>query len=97
MKQTISKAHRIKYAAMLSNDSQYERILSALFSWPPLEYLLTSEDPSLNGVPLRLWDALGAALCDNQGSRIGPATMAGRVCLLKEAVRQVKDGTIERP
>ena len=97
MKQTVSKAHRIKYAAMLSNDSEYERILSALFSWHPLDTLLTSADPSLNGVPLRLWDALGSSLWDNQGSRVGPATMAGRVCLLKEAVRQVRDGTIERP
>ena len=97
MKQTVSKAHRIKYAAMLSNDSEYERILSALFSWPHLEYLLTSEDPSLNCVSLRLWDTLGASLWDSQGARVGPATMACRVCVLKEAVRQVRDGIIVRP
>ncbi len=51
---------------------------------------------NLNNISLKAWDWLGCQIWGEYPSRLGPRTLLDRVCLLKEVVRQIQDGTIQR-
>lgn len=53
-----------------------------------IERLLSSTDPHLNDIPLARWDRL-PALRWNLKSRGDYLTLAGKVCIYKEAARQL--------
>ena len=54
-----------------------------------------STDPNFNDIPLSTWDRMGLAYgLRNEFSALGDIkSMAGMVCVLKEAARQVKEET----
>jgi hypothetical protein len=97
MKHPMSKKHRAKYAAILLRDPQYNQLLRTLFAWPLFDTAFNDADLSLNTVPIDSWDDLADSIWGWMVGTRGPSTMADRVCVLKEAVRQARDGTIERP
>jgi hypothetical protein len=97
MKTPMPKKHRDKFAAMLSSDKQYKHLLNTLFAWRGLDTAVNDEDTGLNTIPIQSWDDLADSVWGYAIGVRGPKTMSYRVCVLKEAVRQMRDGTIERP
>ncbi len=57
------------------------------------ERLAESTDEHLNDIPLRVWDALGAVGTTAQWDATEGdwPSMAGRVCIYKEAAKQLKE------
>ncbi len=102
--------HRKKYEGILRNDPEYDSIIKTIQSWEYFKHALndTLHGVYLHGVTLEKWDRLGDACWGpysfhnkdgevRRCSKRGPATLAERVCTLKEAVRLMQHGDIPVP
>lgn len=55
-----------------------------------LKKLLKSTDPHLNDIPIKLWDNMYLPNVNAKMKELGDyLTLAGKVCILKEAARQI--------
>lgn len=77
--------HRAYYAQLV-DDRTIARVLSVVGA----EKLLASTDEHFNDIPMRLWDAAGSHLpmARKFGDLGDYPTLAGLVCVVKEAARQ---------
>lgn len=55
--------------------------------------ILDSKDPHFNDIPLKEWDALPAtkSMVDKMAECKDFLTLSGKVCIYKEAARQIRD------
>jgi hypothetical protein len=55
-----------------------------------IDALLKSNDPHLNDIPLKIWDNMMTSGVNDKMLKLGDyLTLAGKVCVLKEAARQL--------
>jgi len=77
--------HREYYAQFVS-----ERTKSSVLSAIGLDSLLASTDKHLNDIPLKTWDRIYPGVSRDLWQSVGDyATLAGLVCINKEAARQI--------
>jgi hypothetical protein len=77
--------HRQYYAQFVT-----EEMKSRLVRYLGLDTLLESKDEHLNDIPLRMWDLFIAGPLAIPLKSVGDcSTMAGNVCIAKEAARQI--------
>lgn len=78
--------HR-QYYAQFVTDKTKERVKIALG-----DKLNTTKDPAMNDIPLQIWDTMllvyNADVMDAANDYL---TLGGKVCILKEAARQLKE------
>jgi len=56
------------------------------------DMIMKSTNPHFNDIPLRLWDCIIATYPTEKMKECGDyLTIAGKVCILKEAARQMKE------
>lgn len=81
-------SHRDYYGQFV-NDPVRARVLRAIGK----ERLLASTDENLNDIPLRLWDTIGpvGSKAKWDATEGDWPTMAGRVCIYKEAAKQLQE------
>jgi hypothetical protein len=81
-------SHRDYYGQFV-HDGIKRRVLQCIGK----ERLEASTDEHLNDIPLKLWDTLGAVGDKRQWDATEGdwPSMAGRVCIYKEAARQIKE------
>lgn len=84
------RMHRAYYAQFLT-PALIDHVRRAV----TLERILKSEDPHFNDVPLHVWDAVFYAVPADVDRKIREAgdypTLAGMVCLAREAARQIRE------
>ena len=83
-------SHREYYAQLVS-----DHIRDSVLRRFGLERIRNSlkEDQHLNNIPLHLWDSLADCVSFSKYEELGDfETLAGCVCALKEAARQVAEG-----
>ena len=90
----VSKKHRDAMAEMLSMSTDKDRIVRMVLD--ETKDIDLDSLSNLNRISLKAWDYLGCRIWGEYPSKLGPRTLSGRVCLLKEVVRQIQDGTIQR-
>tara|TARA_R100000963_G_C4628627_1_gene94231 strand:- start:587 stop:904 length:318 start_codon:yes stop_codon:yes gene_type:complete len=81
--------HREYYAQFVT-----DHIRDLIAEWRPPERLAESTCEHFNDVPLSCWDRISpiASVADKKLRDLGDApTLAGRVCILKEAARQLRE------
>ena len=72
-----------------------ERLKEKLLARMPEKRLRDSQCEHYNDIPLHLWDRISliATSADTELNELGDfPTLAGRVCILKEAAKQIKEG-----
>tara|TARA_R100000322_G_scaffold80606_1_gene50429 strand:- start:55 stop:378 length:324 start_codon:yes stop_codon:yes gene_type:complete len=92
----VSKKHRDAMAEMLSMSTDKDTIVRIVLEETKDMNLDSERLSNLNNISLKAWDHLGCRIWGEYPSKLGPRTLSGRVCLLKEVVRQIQDGTIQR-
>ena len=90
----VSKKHRDAMAEMLSMSTDKDRIVRMVLD--ETKDIDLDSLSNLNRISLKAWDHLGCRIWGEYPSKLGPRTLSGRVFLLKEVVRQIQDGTIQR-
>lgn len=99
---TSNTVSRKAYLSGACTHSEYygqfvtDRTLAYVASRIGKDRILASTDPHFNDIPLRLWDSItpkapGSSLFEKAADYY---TLAGGVCMLKEAARQIKEGVI---
>ena len=79
-------SHR-EYYAQFVNQSVISRVLSVIGK----DKILASNDEHLNDIPLNLWDSMGATHSEALRACGDSPSLAGYVCIRKEAARQIKE------
>lgn len=82
--------HREYYSQFVT-----ERLKEKLLARMPEKRLRDSQCEHYNDIPLHLWDRISliATSADTELRELGDfPTLAGRVCILKEAAKQIKEG-----
>ena len=83
-------AHRVYYAQFVDG-----RVRGLVANAIGLEPIRGSKDPHFNDIPLKRWDALVSRLpstVPTEMKRLGDfLTLAGGVCVLKEAAQQLRE------
>jgi hypothetical protein len=78
-------SHREYYSQFVA-----EEVKNRVHTYIGVSRLLASTDKHLNDIPLNLWDRLGAVGSKARWDAAGDyPTAAGRVCIYKEAARQI--------
>ena len=90
----VSKKHRDAMAEMLSMSTDKDTIVRIVLE--QTKDMNLDSLSNLNKISLKAWDYLGCQIWGEYPSKLGPRTLSNRVCLLKEVVRQIQDGTIQR-
>lgn len=81
-------SHR-QYYSQFVNDNVKLMILDRI----GIDKIITSKDENFNNIPLKIWDSIGlpcgiSELLKQAGDYF---TLAGKVCILKEGARQLKE------
>jgi len=92
----VSKKHRQTFADMLGQSPDKDTVVRLVLDETKDMDLDSKRLSNLNNISLKAWDHLGCQVWGEYPSRVGPRTLSDRVCLLKEVVRQIQDGTIQR-
>ena len=90
----VSKKHRDTMAEMLSTSPDKDAVVRIVLDCT--KDMALDSLSNLNNISLKAWDYLGCQVWGDYPSKLGPRTLSNRVCLLKEVVRQIQDGTIQR-
>lgn len=79
-------SHRQFYAQIVTDE-----VKATVLQRIGLSKLMASTDENLNDVSLRLWDALPATRAMSEATKATGdyLTLAGKVCIFKEAARQI--------
>jgi hypothetical protein len=85
-----TEAHRRYYAQFVT-----ERIKTLVIGWFGRTAIVTSDDPHFNDLKLTRWDALASSLPSSVSTELRERgdflTLAGAVCILKEAAEQIRE------
>jgi len=81
------KCTHSEYYAQFVTESTKRILLSRISKKELVEAL--REDPNLNSIKLTIWDGIGLSVTVNMKEYGDTLTKSGRVCILKEAARQI--------
>jgi len=85
--------HR-QYYTQFVNDNVKNMIIDSI----GLNRLVNSKDEYFNDIPLELWDIIGlpGGIVDKINRAGDYYSLAGQVCILKEAARQLRENNIKK-
>lgn len=88
-------AHHRAYYAQFVTPAHFAKLKSLVGM---VDKIKASQDPHLNNIPLSVWDTLAVPLPAESAKRMRACgdypTLAGSVCVLKEAANQIREGSV---
>jgi hypothetical protein len=92
--QTDPKAAHRAYYAQFVTPAHFARLGNLLGL---IERIKSSNDPHFNNIQLSTWDRMAVPLSAESAARMKECgdypTLAGAVCILKEAAQQIREGS----
>ena len=89
------RAHHRAYYAQFVTPAHFDRLKRLVGM---IDKIKASQDPHLNNIPLSAWDILSVPLPAESAQRMRDCgdypTLAGAVCILKEAANQIREGSV---
>ena len=93
--QTDPKAAHRAYYAQFVTPAHFTRLGNLLGL---IERIKSSNDPHFNNIQLSIWDRMAVPVPAESAARMKECgecpTLAGAVCILKEAAQQIREGSV---